>query len=183
MNRTGLGKAVAAVALVTSWAACGHGESGGRPLAAERQTLVAVETASTLLPHSMYDDPRTDGYHGLPPAPAPPGKEPLAFNDDGLTALAGYVVVEGPNGWDDGVPPPVLDIGSGRHEVRGEEVTDFDGALVGYAVDHIGFVDLATARNPEMIDALLADAAAREEARPHMTEAEVCELSEIDEGC
>lgn len=127
-----------------------------------------VETADPMAAGDPYW-----GVEALPFAPAPEGKEIIAFNDGGMPGLAGYIDDQGPSGWD--VPDPALDIGTGTYEATGKEITDADGVLLGYSVNGIGLVDLATARDDGVMDALLTEAAARRAAEPEMTEEEVIE--------
>jgi hypothetical protein len=102
------------------------------------------------------------GHEALVAGPTPPGKEPIIFNDGGVPGLAGYIDSEDPDDVDR--PGHPLPIGSGRYEVWGQELTDADGVLLGYAVGTVGLVDLATARDVELMDALLAEGEARHRA-------------------
>jgi hypothetical protein len=113
-----------------------------------RPTAVAEGAVDTVdpMPTTTYTEPFV----------VPEGKVPVAFDDGGRPGIAGFVD-EASQDMD--VPAPVLDLGSGRIPVRGWEVTDADGVLVGYFVG--SFVDLATARNVEAMDAFLADQASR----------------------
>ncbi len=100
---------------------------------------------------------------GTPSISVPEGKEPVAFDDGGVPGIAGFVDADALNGTD---PAPVLDIGTGRYEARGLEVTDGDGILVGYFVNRVGFIDLATARDPAAVDARFAAVEALNAAHP-----------------
>lgn len=80
----------------------------------------------------------------------PEGKVPVASHEGGI---AGFVDAEA-EASPDGYPP--LDL-STETPVNGLEVTDAEGVLVGYFIERLGFVDLATAETPGAVDALIAD--------------------------
>jgi hypothetical protein len=68
----------------------------------------------------------------------------------------------GPRGYlrafTDGGEPALLPLGSGEG-VRGFEVVDSDGTLVGYMLEQVGFVDLVEAADAAYVDGLVADQA------------------------
>ncbi len=110
----------------------------------------------------LRDDPRTAGYEPLPAGPTPEGKVPVVFNDDGAPGLAGYIDQRSDS---IDVASPELDLGT-EQEVRGWDVTDARGRLVGYFVSGLGFIDLDTARQPALVDALLTESEALSDAHP-----------------
>ncbi|HMJ77592.1 MAG TPA: hypothetical protein VK507_16555 [Iamia sp.] len=143
------------------------GEGAAAPVVGQQTAGEGAEVTEPAPMEPTEENPMASGnpywgHRGLPVGPTPPGKEPIAFNDGGVPGLAGYIDDEGPNGWD--VPPPVLDVGSGRYEATGKELTDANGVLLGYAVSGVGLVDLATASDVETMDVLLAEGEAKREA-------------------
>lgn len=80
----------------------------------------------------------------------PPGKVPVASHEGGIAGFVDAEAEGSPNGY------PVLQLGTNR-TVKGLEVTDASGQLVGYFLEAYGFVDLETAMTPGAIDDLYAD--------------------------
>lgn len=175
--RLGIAVLVAVVAGAAGLAVSSRSGDGEAAQAVGQGERAEVEGGATTTDPMVAGDPHWS-HEALPPAPAPAGKEAIAFNDGGVPGLAGYIVDEGPNGWDQ--PDPVLPLGSGRSEARGHEITDLDGELLGYAVSGVGLVDLAIARDVGAMDLLLAEGEARrraaEEDSAQMTEEEMARL-------
>lgn len=115
-------------------------ESGNRPVIEKSQ----VEKPQVEKP--QVEKRRSDSLND---AEVPEGMTGVL---DGEGEIRGYVRTSALQG----VGFSSVDLGSGKYEVSGLEVTDASGSPVGYTIEGLGFVDLATALNPEAFDAAMA---------------------------
>lgn len=102
-------------------------------------------------PTSNIVDPGDPATAPTGPAEADGGRIPVADDDGNVAGFIDAEAYESP----EGLPP--ADLGSGDREVFATEVEDASGRLVGYYVQLLGFVDLATARDGAAIEALFTE--------------------------
>ena len=134
---------------------------------------------------------------GDPPDPALAEHDVGAWANDVPVTPAGMTPVSGPEGnivgflrnadtdqalANDG--PPDLDLDAGQVTLRGFEVVDPEGALVGYFLSgEAGFVSLAEAHDPQALDAIASTWEAEQAASQGAPPPDVAELDhELDDA-
>lgn len=124
-----------------------YGVIGLMVLAASVTTVSALAAGSS---QGGEDQPRLPpGAPDVREMDVPKGKVPVASHEGTIAGFVDEAAEASPEGY------PLLDLGTGR-PLRGLEVADVEGEIVGYLVEGYGFLDLETSRDPGAVDQLLA---------------------------